>query len=282
MARTSRYGSQPDLFIANASFVRSKDLNPFMTTSWFSLAKNPRHEPIIHQHPNYEIEIRPASHRGIATVWDHDIIIFLFSQLIHSHNLGEQTSARIRFTGYELFQFLRRNWVGGLTGRRTYENLWAGLERLRYTDIRTTIKPHGDIESGEIQFYWLPHIERMKVKGHAVGYEVWLDPKVYEWTLNLKNALTLDPKYFDISSGLNRFLYLWARKSVGPEHGDIWEERFDLIHTKSGSTLAPPQFRQMLRKSINNNLLPGYTINELPTTRGPVLQVERDIFHNTL
>ena len=282
MARAGKYQTQPDLFIADASFVHTKELLPFMTTSWFSLSKSPRHTPIVHEHPNYKISVTSSSDRGIATVWDHDLLIFLFSQLIHSHNRGEQTSARIRFTGYELFQFLHRSWVKAPAGKRNYEMLWAAIERLHHTHIRTNIKNHGDIESGDIQFYWLPHIEKMKFRGKSVGYEVWLDPKIYEWTQNLKNVLSLDPSYFDLKSGLDRFLYLWSRKSVGSKQGAIWEETFDLLHEKSGSTLAAPQFKQMLRKSIKNNSLPSYTINELPTKKGSVLQVQRDIFHTPL
>ena len=281
MKRTPRFDLQPDLFIADASFVRSKDLNPFMTTGWFSLGKTPRFEPIIHEHQNYTIKVAHTSaDHGIATIWDHDVLIFLFSQIIHAHNQGDQTSARIRFTGYEYFHFLRRRWAGGNTGQKTYQRLWEGLERLRYTDIHTNIKPHGDIESGDIKFYWLPHIEKMKVKGRAVGYEVWLDPKIHEWTKDPKNALSLDSRYFDITGGLDRFLYLWSRKSVGSKHNRGWSERFDLIHEKSGSTTPKRQFYQMLRKSIKNNNIPGYTLTEVESHRGAELDVVRDVYHD--
>lgn len=283
MAGKSRFELQTDLFIADASFVRSKDLNPFMTTSWFSLAKTPRTEPIVHEHKNYSIKIAQTSRDyGIATIWDHDILIFLFSQIIHAHKHGIQTSARVRFTGYEYFHFLRRRWGGGITGQKAYQQLWNALNRLHYTEIHTDVKPHGEIESGEIKFFWLPHIEKMKMKGRAVGYEVWLDPKLYEWTQNLKNVLTLDPRYFDISGGLDRFLYLWSRKSVGPKQDSGWTERFDLVYEKSGSTTPKPQFYQLLRKSIKNNQIPGYTLTESVTPRGPALEVVRDINHGAL
>jgi plasmid replication initiation protein len=278
MTRRSRFELQPDLFIANASFVRGKDLNPFMATNWFSMGKTPRTQPILHEHQNYTIKIAQTSiEHGIATVWDHDILIFLFSQLIHAHNRGIQTSQRIRFTGYEYFHFLRRTWSGGLTGQRSYSRLWDSLERLRYTDVQALIKPHGEIESGDIKFFWLPHIERLKVKGKPIGYEVWLDPKVYEWTTNLQNALSLDPRYFDITGGLDRFLYLWARKSVGPIHDRCWTESFELIYEKSGATTPKQQFHQLLRRSIKNNRIPGYLLTELVTPRGPVLEVVCDV-----
>jgi plasmid replication initiation protein len=276
MARISRFDTQLDLFIADASFVRHADLAPLMATSWFSLSKNPRFQPIVHEYDKYRVEVRPASDKGLATIWDHDVMIFLVSQLIGAHNRGESTSPRIRFTGYELFRFMRMKWHGGAVGKKNYDLLWDALERLHGTHIHTNIKSHGQIESADIEFYWLPHIERLKLRSQKeVGYEVHLDPKVYEWTQDVKNALILDRGYFDLTSGLDRFLYLWGRKSAGRQQQADWTERFDLVREKSGSLLAKGQFNHLLRKSIKRNILPGYELEELIGKSGPQLQVRR-------
>jgi plasmid replication initiation protein len=276
MPAVSRFDTQLDLFIADASFVKHADLAPLMATSWFSLSKNPRHQPIIHEYEKYKVEVRPTSEKGLATIWDHDVMIFLVSQLIGAHNRGESTSPRIRFTGYELFRFMRMKWRGGAVGKKNYELLWDALERLHGTHIHTNIKSHAQLEQHDIEFYWLPHIERMKLRNNKeVGYEVHLDQKVYEWTQDTKNALSLDRGYFDLTSGLDRFLYLWGRKSAGRQSYSEWTERFDLIREKSGSLLAKSQFNHLLRRSIKRNILPGYELEEFIGKNGPQLNVSR-------
>jgi plasmid replication initiation protein len=276
----SRFKHQPDLFIADASFVRTKELQPLMATNWFSLNKNPRNTPIIHEYQNYNIKVENPTSKGIATIWDHDVLIFLISQIVSAHNQGDHTSNRIQFTGYEFFQFLRRDWRGGITGQRSYKLLWEALDRLHTTHIQTNVKPHGDIEEAQANFYWLPHIEKLKKRsGDEVGYEVWLDPKLHEWTQNTKNILTLSGDYFDLTSGLARFVYLWARKSVGKlNYNKTWSESFKSLSEKSGSTLKPAQFNQLLRRIIKNNNLPEYILSEEISKRGALLGVKLRTF----
>jgi len=298
---------QGDLFIADASMIRTKELQPLMATNWFSLSKDPRSEPIVHEYDRYMVRIENWTGRGIATIWDHDLLIFLISQLVHSHNRGEETGPAIAFTGYEFFQFHQRKWRRGITGKRSYDLLWAALERLHTTHIRTTVKPLNDpeylrkkptaqqvadrkqqivsldrrraqkklenIDEAEAQFYWLPHIEKLKWRDeNEVGYVVHLDPTVYEWTKNLSNVLTLSPAYFDLTSGIARFIYLWARKSVGDRSpNQDWTESFDSLYEKSGSTGNKRQFRQYLRRLIKQNNLPSYHLSEEIHPQGPKL-----------
>lgn len=279
--RKSRFQQyQGDLFIANASFVRTKELQPLMATNWFSISKTPRTEPIIHEYDRHRVQIDNPTGKGIATIWDNDILIFLISQIWHARNHEQETSNRIQFTGYEFFQFHMRKWRQGISGKRSYELLWAALERLHTTHIHTDIKPHGDIEEGNVDFYWLPHIERLKRRGRdEVGYEVFIDPKLYEWITNKSNILTLNPEYFDITSGLGRFIYLWSRKSVGVyDYKKDWVESFDSLREKSGSTLKRGQFNQLMRRIIKDDSLPTYTIAETVHPRGPQLLVQHRNF----
>lgn len=178
MARPSRFQLSLDLFTADAAFVRMKELAPMMGTSWFSLSKNPRFDPIVHEYDKYRVSVESRSEHGIATIWDNDILIFLISQIAHASNEGNDTSPRIQFTGYDFFRFLRREWRGGITGKHSYELLLRSLRRLQGTFINTNIKPHGDIEKGGIEFYWISHLEHLQKRSNAdVGYEVYLDPQ---------------------------------------------------------------------------------------------------------
>ena len=271
---------QGDLFIADISDIQTKELQPLMATNWFSLSKNPRHDPIIHEYENYRVLVENTARKGIATIWDHDILIFLISQLVRANEDGSDTSNNIRFTGYEFFQFHQRKWRRGISGKHSYNRLWSALERLHTTHITTTIHPKGDIEEGEAQFYWLPHIEKMKKRsGDEVGYLVSLDQKLYDWISNTKNILTLNPSYFDLTGGLERYIYLWARKSVGTTNQNKeWSERFDLIHEKSASPLSKRHFHRLLRSVIAKNNLPTFFLQEEIGQRGPMLNARMRTF----
>ena len=108
-----------------------------------------------------------------------------------------------------------------------------------------------------------------------------IDPKLYEWVVtrndsgNLSNVLTLDPSYFDITSGMEKWLYLWARKSAGWVRPADWTEDFELLREKSGSTRGKRQFRHHLRQVIQRNAIPGYEVEEVWSPKGPRLSVSR-------
>ena len=283
MSRVSRFQFQPDLFIADASFIRSKELTPLMGTNWFSISKNPRFVPIIHEYDKYQVEIEARSEYGLATIWDNDLLIFLVSQLVNAADNGIKTSPRIQFTGYDYFRFLRREWRGGITGKHSYDLLLAALRRLQGTFIKTNIKPTPEIESGGIEFYWLAHLEHLKLRNDdTVGYEVHIDQKLHDWAVDrdpetgkLRNVLTLDPYYFDITGGLERWLYLWARKSAGFQKSGTWTESYSSLREKSGTTRGDRQFRYHLRQILKRNALPGYEISEMWSPKGPRLEVRR-------
>ena len=72
-------GKQMDLFVALAVDVPLRDQADTMERPFFSLSKTPRTEPIIYETESCSVEVRGSDGTGIATIWDADILIVLFS-----------------------------------------------------------------------------------------------------------------------------------------------------------------------------------------------------------
>ena len=69
---------QVDLFLDSIVDAPVKDDQALMAYPFFALAKKPRMEPIIYDDGKVRVEVRPGE-RGIATIWDKDILIYLVS-----------------------------------------------------------------------------------------------------------------------------------------------------------------------------------------------------------
>lgn len=279
---------QLDFFLADPSVVHAKELRQLMSHCWFSISKDPRYEPIRHSVGESSVEVS-ASDSGVplATIWDHDILIFLISQVVHMVDTGVIDPQRpgltrgIQFSGYEYFRFLRKRWRRGKQGVGNYQLLWNALQRLHRTHVTTDIRS-GSLR-GESQFYWLPRIQQLQdtETGQHYGYLAelpgWLYQQIVQTAADgrrLVNVVGLDPGYFDLTGGLERWLYLWARKSVDAQRGD-WDESFRSLYLKSGSINTERQFRFKLRKIIRRNAMLGYELSEILERSGPRLGVVR-------
>jgi len=75
-------GQQIDLFVESLVSAPLRDDRATMEFPFFALQKRPLLNPIIYQDGNVAIRISPGE-RGIATIWDKDVLIYL-SSLINS------------------------------------------------------------------------------------------------------------------------------------------------------------------------------------------------------
>ena len=69
-------GKQVDLFLDQLADAPVKDERALMEFPFFSLQKRPRMTPFVFDDGTVKIEIQPG-HKGIATIWDKDILIYL-------------------------------------------------------------------------------------------------------------------------------------------------------------------------------------------------------------
>jgi plasmid replication initiation protein len=224
-----------------------------MERPFFSLAKTPRIKPILYKVADVEVQVLGMPEHGMATIWDADVLIWAASQIVAAENNGLRTSRFFRFTPYQLLRG-----IGRATGNRDYLLLKAALTRLQSTVIATTIRngPHWRRR----QFSWINEWEEMTTSTDRVeGIEFVLPEWFYNSVIDRSLVLTIDPAYFRLTGGIERWLYRVARKHAGHQrHGWLFEIAH--LHRKSGSLARPSDFALDLRRIAARQPLPGYRL----------------------
>ena len=224
-----------------------------MERPFFSLSKSPRTKPILYRANDVEVQVFGMPEHGMATIWDADVLIWAASQIVRAENLGLATSRFFRFTPYQLLRG-----VGRPTGNQQYLLLKAALARLQSTVIATTIR------NGEHwrrrQFSWINEWEEMSTRaGRVEGMEFVLPDWFYSSVIDRSLVLTIDPAYFRLTGGIERWLYRVARKHAGRQrHGWVFE--FAHLHAKSGSLARVSDFALDIRRIAERQRLPGYRL----------------------
>ena len=101
--------------------------------------------------------------------------------------------------------------------------------------------------------------------GRPFGLELILPDWFYAGVLDDALVLTIDRAYFDLTGGLERWLYRLVRKHGGRQEGG-WSFDFIYLHAKSGSLSPLKHFAYDLREIVRRQTLPGYR-----------LMIERDL-----
>ena len=242
-----------DVFEALSGPVAPRDQRDLMERPFFSLAKAKRVTPISYKAGTTEVQVYAVPEHGLATIWDADVLIWAGSQLVEALDRGLPTSRFFRFTPYQLLTA-----IGRATGNREYQLLRGALARLQSTVIRTTIR-QGEHWRRQ-QFSWINEWEELATRaGRIEGMEFVLPDWFYQGVLDRRLVLTIDPSYFALTGGIERWLYRVARKHAGRQ-ADGW--RFDLrhLHTKSASTARFTDFALDVRRIAARQPLPGYRL----------------------
>ena len=242
-----------DPFVAIGGDASPRDQRDLMERPFFSLSKSPRTKPILYKANDIEVQVFGMPEHGMATIWDADVLIWAASQIVRAENLGLVTSRFFRFTPYQLLRG-----VGRPTGNQQYLLLKAALTRLQSTVIATTIR------NGEHwrrrQFSWINEWEEMSTRaGRVEGMEFVLPDWFYSSVIDRSLVLTIDPAYFRLTGGIERWLYRVARKHAGRQwHGWVFE--FAHLHAKSGSLARISDFALDIRRIAARQRLPGYRL----------------------
>ena len=77
-------------------------------------------------------------------------------------------------------------------------------------------------------------------------------------------VLTIDDDYFSIKGGLERWLYMFGRKSTGHQQSS-WTESTRNIYEKSGSLGSFSEFNRQIKNIIEKDNLVGYQIGRVDT-----------------
>ncbi|URI16161.1 replication initiator protein A [Brevundimonas albigilva] len=244
---------QLDLFRALPGDFAPRDAQDLMAYPFFSLSKSRRIAPIDFAAGNVTIRVEAVPDHGMATIWDADILIWAASQIVEARDAGLRTSRLMAATPYEIL-----NYVGRGTSLRDYQRLKAALDRLQSTTVSTSIRQ--PVEGRRHRFSWINEWqERTNRQGRPDGIELIVPDWFYKAVLDDALILTIDPAYFDLTGGLDRWLYRLVRKHGGRQRAG-W--RFDLrhLHLKSGSLSPFKRFAFELRDIVRRQPLPGYRL----------------------
>lgn len=255
---------QLDLFRALPGDFAPRDAQDLMAYPFFSLAKSRRIAPIDFVAGNVTIRVEAVPDHGMATIWDADILIWAASQIVEARDAGLRTSRLMAATPYEILRFIGRG-----TSMRDYQRLRAALDRLQSTTVSTTIRQ--PVEGRRHRFSWINEWkERCGRDGRADGIEMILPDWFYQAVLDDALVLTIDPAYFELTGGLERWLYRIVRKHGGRQKAG-WRFDFRHLHQKSGSLSPFKRFSFELRDIIRRQPLPGYTLSAVTEIGGRVL-----------
>jgi hypothetical protein len=103
--------SAGDLFICDVADAALKDLIPQMEHPFFSLSKNPDTTIRRYEHNGNWLEIVPSV-KGLATIYDKDVLIYCISQIMEKLKRKEPVAPRVRITSYDLLVFTNRGTSG--------------------------------------------------------------------------------------------------------------------------------------------------------------------------
>ncbi len=248
-------GQQVDLFLDQLIDAPIKDDRALMEFPFFTLQKQPRHEPFRYDDGAVTIDIQPGP-KGMASIYDKDVLIYLASVLNDRIERGAPVDRTIRFPAYDFLKVTGRG-----TGKRAYELFLDALFRLRSTTIVTTIVA-GD-QKERRGFGWIESwriIERETASGQKVmaAVEITLNDWMFRAVVKDRRVLTINRDYFSLTMGLERRLYELARKHVG--HQPEWVIGLARLAEKCGSSREVRKFKTDLQKIITRASIPDYRV----------------------
>ncbi|WP_323810867.1 replication initiator protein A [Sphingobium baderi] len=232
--------------------ISLRDYQETMQRPFFSLAKK-RVKPIEYLSPNGQVSVHVSAnpHYGMATIWDADIMIFFASYLNEQRQRSNDLSPTIRVHPADIMKLIRRD-----TSGRAYERLRDALDRLQATTIKTNVCAKG--KSREVTFSWIDSWTQLidERRNKVLCIEVTLAKWFFDGVLDQKSVLSVDPAYFDLKGGIERWLYRAARKHAGGNGPDGFTISFDTLLQKSGSEQSLAKFKASLMAIARADALP--------------------------
>ena len=243
-----------------------RDAQDLMAYPFFSLGKSRRTVPIRFEAGAVALTVEGVPEHGIATIWDADVLIWAASQIIQARREGIAPSRLMAASPHEILRFVQRG-----TGRSDYLALRAALDRLQSTTVATSIRETTGRRLH--RFSWINEWKELAdARGTPLGIELILPDWFYAGVLDAALVLTIDPAYFDLTGGIERWLYRLVRKHGGHQPAG-WQFDFKHLHRKSGSMAKPHDFACDLRALVARQSMPGYRLGivRMPGTGAEVL-----------
>jgi plasmid replication initiation protein len=243
------------LFRGSLTDFQLRDQRDIMERPFFSLAKTPRFTPIeyIGADGVSFVKVEPGP-SGLPTIWDADILIWAASQLTnYKNNKVNHIPRTLRFVPHELLISIHRD-----TGGVNYERLRKSLTRLKTATVTTNVRNLKTTKKHQFNWIesWKDEINNQTALSQ--GMEITLSEWFYEGVLMEGSVLTINPLYFSLKGGRERWLYKVCRKHAGPNGFSI---NFSTLFEKSGAEGEFRRFKYEILKIVQQNNLPDLKLS---------------------
>jgi plasmid replication initiation protein len=250
-----------DFFLCDIFGALPKGDLASMEHPMFSLATRPDRRILRYEHNGIAVTVTPSV-KGLATIFDKDILIYCISQLMAALNAGRPVARVLHLKAHDLLVATNRETSGD-----GYARLREAFERLSGTRITTNVVTGGEEVTTGFGMIETWQIRRRSKGGRMVSVTVQLSEWLYRAVL-AKSVLTLSRQYFRLRKPLERRVYELARKHCG--HQPEWRVSLEVLLKKSGSASPRRVFRKMIRDMIAAGTLPDYVLEEEP---GDIIRV---------
>jgi plasmid replication initiation protein len=243
---------QHELFICDVADAVLKDVMAHMEHPFYSLSKKPDTAIRRYEQNGNWIEITPSV-KGLATIYDKDILIYCISQMMAKLRNGEKVSQRVRISSRDLLIFTNRGTAG-----KDYKALVESLDRLEGTRIRTNVVTGAE---EQIDGFGLIEASAIRRKRGLDGRLLYCEIKLSDWVFNAirhNEVLTLHRDYFRLRRPIERRVYELARKHCGSQ--PLWKVSVQILLKKSGSKSSEREFRRSVRELAASDHLPDYHV----------------------
>ena len=231
-----------------------RDVIDLMEFPFLALSKD-RTNPIVYESPDKTKKVIISGHRGhfLASIYDWDIILVIAGQIQKALNNGSDIPSRkITVPRHELLKALHKH-----DGKKQQKDLEKSLARLQLTGIDTTVNNKDFRHRSGFGFIenwgYLDRKNNREMRIVRVTLSEWL----YELCCTQGALLKTEQSYFELTSGLKRFLYRTARKHAG-KNKDGWTFTVETLYEKSGSEGSFKLFKNKIKKIVKKSNIPEY------------------------
>ena len=137
------------------------------------------------------------------------------------------------------------------------------MNRPQSTTVAATLRQREHLNGGKRthRFSWINEWkEYVRPDGHSDGIELILADWFFSGVMDDALVLTLDPTYFQLTGGIERWLYRLVRKHGGRQPAG-WSFDMRHLHLKSGSLQRLSDFALQVREPAQRQSLPGYRLS---------------------
>ncbi|HYP69157.1 MAG TPA: replication initiator protein A [Thiobacillaceae bacterium] len=286
--------NQLSLFECSVVDPALRDNRDAMAYPFLALQKQ-RTRPIEYNLNGVQVSVAADRRFSIATIWDWDVVIFASSHLNEAIESKRKTSPHVVFAPHDCLKQIAR----GTSGRH-YHELAQAIRRLHATMVITNIRQADQPELGmERGFHWLGGYALPKKYSRyhtrpdgitqitprdpegapdpARPWEIILHSWLYNAILRRGDILAVHPDYFQLTGGLERWLYRLARKSVPDKAAEpAMLFGMDTLHALAGVTRELKKFAFDIRQIAAAQPMPEYGVRIFDKDKRELVMLYRD------